>query len=155
MIAGGAAFLSFNSQQPYADSVNSLEFTEKFYGYLKQYGCNPWMDTQDLDSGDYMSVTIYKTLDECKAVIPIITRAYAQSLWCMRELYYATYKKSTQIHSVVIEDGWNREQVGEWLENILKQVKMRLKVNPTDELKMANIASKIAKVLHSHNSISL
>ena len=106
------------------------------------------MDTQDLDCGDYSSIlAIYKTLDECKAVVPVITRGYAQSLWCMRELYYATYKKSTQIYSVAIEDDWEREQGGKWLANTLRKMKMHLKVNPTDELKVAKIASKIAKVL--------
>ena len=50
------------------------------------------------------------------------------------------------MHPVVIEDGWQREEGGKWLENTLKQVKMHLHVNPADKKKMADIASKIAKV---------
>lgn len=145
-LSAGSAFLSFSTRCP--GSVNTLEFTEKFYHCLEINGCNPWMYAEDLQSGDVLSVTIFKTLDECKAVIPIVTKGFAQSIWCMREVYYATFKKSTQMHPVVIEDGWKKQEVGIWLENTLSQVSMHLNVNPTDERRMADIASKIGKVVN-------
>ena len=104
------------------------------------------MDANDIESGDYLSVTIYRTLDECKAVVPIVTRGYARSLWCMRELYYAMSRGSVQIHPVVIEDGWEEEEAGEWLNLILKDKKMNIAKDPTDEQKMNEVALKITKV---------
>ena len=104
------------------------------------------MDVNDLRSGDHLSVTIYKTLDKCNALIPIVTRGYAKSLWCMRELHYARSVESVQIHSVVIEDGWKKEEAGEWLKLILEDKKMNIVRDPTDEDKMEEVASKIANV---------
>lgn len=104
------------------------------------------MDAENLQSGDSLSVTIFKTLDECNAVVPIVTRGYATSLWCMRELYYAMFSKKSQMHPVVIESGWKNEEVGEWLDNTLSQVRMHVRVDHTDENKMKEVASKIAKV---------
>ena len=49
------------------------------------------------------------------------------------------------MHPVVIEDGWQREEGGKWLENTLKQVKMHCHVNSADK-KISDIASNIAKV---------
>ena len=108
-LTAGAAFLSFSRQRPYHDSVDSRTFTGEFCQCLKENGCNPWMDAYDLQSGDSLSIKIYKTLDECKAVVPIVTRGYAQSLWCLRELYYAMSKRSPQIYPVVLESGWEME----------------------------------------------
>ena len=102
------------------------------------------MDAEDLGSGDYLSVTIFKTLQQCKAIIPIVTRGYAQSLWCMRELYYAKFTKSAQLHPVVIEDGWQSEDVGKWLEGVLGEVKYTT-VRDHD---IKGVAWKIAKVSH-------
>ena len=105
------------------------------------------MDANDLQSGDSLSVTIYKTLDECRAVVPMVTRGYAQSLWCMRELYYyAMSKPSPQIHSVVLEDGWEMEEAGKWLKLMLKQKKMNTVHQPSDETEMEEVALKISKV---------
>ena len=112
-------------------------------------GCNPWMNDGDVHSVDCVSVTVYKTLDECKVVVPIVTTGYAQCLRCLRELYYVTFKKTAQIFPVVIEDGWEKEEVGKWLENTLKKGEVHHIDNMTDEQKMANIASKIATVLGS------
>ena len=141
----GAVFLSF-SQRPYPDSVDLRSCTGRICRYLKDKGCNPWMDAEDLQSGDSFSITAYKTLDECKAVVPIVTRGYAQSLWRMRELYYATSKASTRIFPVVIEDGWEKGKAGKWLTVTLKQSQMHVLTNPTDKLQVEAVALRIVKV---------
>ena len=66
----------------------------------------------------------------------------------MRELYYAMFNKSAHnyLNPVIIEDGWEGEKVGIWLKEVLKQVKMNIIGDPTDEKKMADVASKIATV---------
>ena len=87
--------------------------------------------------------TIFKTLDECKAIVPIVTRGSAKSLWCMRELYYVTFNKLTRIYPVVIEDDWKIEGAGAWLNITLKQVEV---VNPVNEEKIEEVAQKISKV---------
>ena len=104
------------------------------------------MDANDIQSGDSLSVTIYMTLDECKALVPIVTRGYARSLWCVRELYYAMSRGSVQIHPVIIEDDWENEEAGEWLKLILKDKKMNIVKHPTNEGEMAEVSLKIAKV---------
>ena len=107
------------------------------------------MDAEDLHSGDYLSVAIFTTLQKCKAIVPIVTRGYAQSLWCMRELYYAKLTESAQILPVVIEDGWQREDVGRWLEGVLGEVKY-ISVRDQD---VKGVALKIAEVGHlMHNN---
>ena len=142
----GTVFLSFSRQRPYPDSVDSQSCTGRIYRYLSDMGCNPWMDATGLESGDSLSITVYKTLDESKAIVPIVTRGYARSLRCMRELYYTTSKVSTQIFPVVTESGWEREEAGQWLAVTLKQSNMHILSNPTDEQQMEAIALKIAKV---------
>ena len=118
---------------------------ERIYHLLRQYGCNPWMDVIDLEIGD-LSVTSFKTLEQCKAVVPIVTRGYAKSLQCMRELYYVKLKhQSAQVHPVVIEDGWEREAGGQWLKVTMSEVKIRVR-NPEDEKNLKEVVDNIAKV---------
>ena len=111
------------------------------------------MDAENLQSGDSLMVTIYKTLDECKAVVPVLTRGFAQSLWCMRELYFATFNKSVTLHPVVIEGGWERGKAGGWLEAILSQFKVHVITNPSDVSEVARISSEITQVAMTHNCI--
>ena len=136
------AFLSFSRRKRFETSTDAREFTGTLFSHLDGLGCNPWMDANDLGSGDYLSVTIFKTLQKCKAIIPIVTRGYAQSLWCMRELYYAKFIKSVRLYPVVIEDGWQSEDVGTWLEGVLGEVKFT-SVHTQD---IEGVASKSAKV---------
>ena len=138
---GGAAFLSFSRRKGFETSTDAREFTGTLCARLDGLGCNPWMDAKDLGSGDYLSVTIFKTLQKCKAIIPIVTRGYAQSLWCMRELYFA---KSVRLYPVVIEDGWQSEDVGKWLEGVLGEVKF----TSVRTQGIEGVASKIANVSH-------
>ena len=139
-----AAFLSFSRRKCFETSPDAREFTGKLCHHLDGLGCNPWMDAKDLDCGDHLSVTIFKTLKKCKAIIPIVTRGYAQSLWCMRELYYAKFTKPVRLYPVVIEDDWQSEDVGKWLEGVLGEVKMTfVRTQGIEE-----VASKIAKVSH-------
>ena len=133
-------FLSFSRRKPSETSINGREFTETLYHHLDGGDCNPWMDAEDLGSGDYLSVVIFKTLQGCKAIVPVVTRGYAQSLWCMRDLYYAKFTKSAQLHPVIIEDGWEDEDVGKWLKGVLGEVKFAHKPAVED------VALKVAKV---------
>ena len=141
----GAAFLSFSRRKRFETSVNAREFTGTLYGHLDGLDCNPWMDAEDLGNGDYLSVAIFKTLQQCKAIVPIVTRGYAQSLWCMRELYFAKFTKPTQLHPVVIEDGWQSEDVGKWLEGVLGEVKYISVRDHTDQA-IKGVSLKIAQV---------
>lgn len=60
-------------------------------------------------------------LKQCKAIIPIITRGYAQSIQCVRELYYfVLLHPSQQCYPMMSEvDHIHREQAGKWL---MKQI---------------------------------
>ena len=110
------------------------------------------MHIVDLEIGDPEAATVFKTLDQCKAVVPIVTRGYAKSLQCMRELYYAKLKhQSAKVHPVVIEDGWEHEACGQWLKVTLGEVKITIH-DTTNEDTLKEVAMNIAKViLIAHN----
>ena len=146
-----AVFLSFSHQRCFETSIDALEFTETLYTYLDRLDCNPWMDDEDLGNGDFLSVIIFKTMQKCKAIVPIVSRGYAQSLWCLRELYYAKFIKTVELHPVMIEDGWQSEDTGNWLEGVLGEVKY----DSVGKQDIESIASKIAKVSHSSVSIHM
>ena len=135
-------FLSFSRRRRFETFIDARDFTESLYGYLDKLNCNPWMDAEDLGNGDYLSVIIFKTMQKCKAIVPIVTRGYAQSLWCMRELYYAKFIKTVQLHPLMVEDGWQLEDTGNWLQEVLGEVKY----DSVGKQDIESIASKIANV---------
>ena len=104
------------------------------------------MDAVDLESGDPITATVFKTLEQCKAVVPIVSKGYAKSHQCMRELYYVMLKhRSAQLHPVIIEDGWEHEAGGQWVMATLGEVKIKIN-DCTDEKTLGQVALKIAEV---------
>ena len=99
------------------------------------------MDDVELKSGDFTSVAIFSTLRNCKAIVPVVTEGYAQTLQCLRELYYVKSIEAAQLLPVILEDGWETENAGEWLKLMVGEVKCH-GVSADDE----SVAFKIAKV---------
>ena len=94
----------------------------KLYDYLVEVeGLQPWIDKNKPTLGDTLSKDIFTALQQCKAIIPIITRGYARSIQCIRELYYfALLHPSQQCYPMMSEiDQIEREQAGKWL---MKQI---------------------------------
>ena len=111
------------------------------------------MDAVDLESEDCITVTVFKTLEQCKAVVPIVTRGYANSLQCLRELYYVKLKhRSAQLHPIVLEYGWEHEAGGQWLRATLSEVNSRV-YHCAVEANLKEVAMNIAKVCFKEKTV--
>ena len=103
-------------------SPNSFMDAMKLYDYLVEIeGLKPWIDNDKPTLGDTLSKDIFMALKQCKAIIPIITRGYARSIQCIRELYYfVLLHPSQQCYPMMSEvDQIEREDAGKWL---MKQI---------------------------------
>ena len=90
----------------------------KLYDYfMKVEGLKPWMDKNKPTLGDNLSREVLSALKRCTAIIPIVTRGYARSIQCVRELYYfALLHPNQPCHSLISEfRQMEREQTGKWL----------------------------------------
>ena len=122
-------FISYSEIRAFkGGSPNSFESADKLYDVLKNEGLNPWIDKNKATLGDNLSEEILMALKQCSAIIPIVTRGYAQSIQCIRELYFFT------LHNVLLPnqhcypmmsetDQIDRELTGKWLVKNLKSFK--------------------------------
>lgn len=62
-----------------------------------------WLDTDDISSGSDWHGAIGTALDNCKAIIPVITSKYVSSTFCKKELYNADGDRKL-IFPVFLED---------------------------------------------------
>ena len=114
-------FISYSQVRAFKDSPNSFEDARKLYDMLIDEGLNPWIDKNKATLGDDLSREILMALKQCSAIIPIVTRGYAQSIQCIRELYYFTLLHQNQ-HCYPMRSEINlidRELTGKWL---MKQI---------------------------------
>ena len=76
------------------------------------------MDDEELEVGDVLAEQIFWAIKQCNFIIPIMTGGYANSLWCLRELYYAAlHKPEIAIIPMLFEneDVINNQKAGKWL----------------------------------------
>ena len=114
-------FISYSHIRAFQqDSPNSVMDANKLYDYLvKIEGLKPWIDKNRPTLGDNLSRKVLSALKRCRAIIPIVTRGYARSLQCVRELYYFAllhpnqpcYPMMSEFHQYEME----RDQAGKWL----------------------------------------
>ena len=108
----------------YVDSPDALTEAESLYDELKAKGCKPWMDKKELEFGDVLAEKIFWEIRRSDFIIPIMTGSYATSLWCLRELYYATLQKDPNrpktIIPMLLEDEAviDNQKAGKWLLSI-------------------------------------
>ena len=53
---------------------------------LENNGFSVWLDTEDIPAGSDWHGAIGTGLNRCKAILPIITRKYVGSRYCMNEV---------------------------------------------------------------------
>ena len=105
----------------YRDSPDAYAEAKDLYAELEAQGCKPWMDEKGLEFGDVLAKEIFWAIKQCDFIIPIMTGGYATSLWCLRELYYATlqndFKRPKTIIPMLLEDEdvIDDQKAGRWL----------------------------------------
>lgn len=111
-------FISFSRRKKFSDSPDAYKVAKDLYARLEREGCKPWMDEEGIEYGEGLAEGIFTALKECDVIIPVITRGYAMSLWCLRELYYTILQKPRKkVIPLLLEDEKEikHERAGSWL----------------------------------------
>ena len=90
-------FLSYSREQ------ESNKFVAKLKKQLELAGFSVWMDTEDIHTGSDWHSAIGEALQNCKALIAVMTTRYLTSEYCKKELYMASDEKKP-IFPVVLGD---------------------------------------------------
>lgn len=81
-------FLSYGREE------STTPFVTRLKADLEQEGYSVWVDTADIPSGSDWHTAIGQALQNCKALVALITRKYIKSKFCKNELfmYDSTHK---------------------------------------------------------------
>ncbi|KAF8029100.1 hypothetical protein BT93_E1694 [Corymbia citriodora subsp. variegata] len=82
-------FLSFRGPDTRAT------FTDSLYHTLLDKGISVFIDKQGIDVGEEIGPEIFQAIDDSKICIPIFSRDYASSSWCLRELEHMMQRRKT------------------------------------------------------------
>ncbi|XP_048134134.1 disease resistance protein L6-like [Rhodamnia argentea] len=83
-------FLSFRGPDTRAN------FTDSLYHALLDKGIHVFMDKKGIDVGEEIGPEIFQAIDGSKICIPIFSREYASSSWCLRELEHMMERRKTK-----------------------------------------------------------
>ena len=87
----------------YGREVDVSYFVRQLKRDLEANGYAVWLDMESIPSGSDWHGAIGTGLQECSAIIPIITQKYVSSRFCMNELYTADGDKKA-IFPIMYED---------------------------------------------------
>ncbi|KAF8034870.1 hypothetical protein BT93_C1021 [Corymbia citriodora subsp. variegata] len=82
-------FLSFRGPDTRAN------FTDTLYYALLDKGIRVFIDKKGIDVGEEIGPEIFQAIDDSKICIPIFSKGYAFSSWCLRELEHMMQRKKT------------------------------------------------------------
>lgn len=74
------AFLSFRG-----DPIRKT-FVDHLHSSLKNAGFNVFLDSENLNRGDEISSTLQNAIKDSSILIPIFTKNFAESHWCLNEV---------------------------------------------------------------------
>ena len=80
-------FLSYSRER------ESTEFVAKLKRELETVGFSVWVDTEDIHTGSDWHSAIGEALQNCKALVAVMTARYLSSDYCRKELYMASDEK--------------------------------------------------------------
>ncbi|KAK3428263.1 hypothetical protein EUGRSUZ_F04311 [Eucalyptus grandis] len=83
-------FLSFRGPD------TRLTFTDSLYYALLGKGICVSIEKQGIDAGEEIGPQIFQAIDASKICIPILSRGYASSSWCLRELEHMMECRKTE-----------------------------------------------------------
>ena len=87
----------------YGREVDVTYFVKQLKRDLEANDFSVWLDLESIPSGSDWHGAIGTGLQECTAIIPIITKKYIESRFCMNELYAADGDKKL-IFPIMYED---------------------------------------------------
>ncbi|XP_039165442.1 disease resistance protein RPV1-like [Eucalyptus grandis] len=70
-------------------------FTDFLYYTLLDKGISVFIDKQGIDVGEEIGPEIFQAIDDSEICIPIFSRGYASSSWCLRELEHMMQRRKT------------------------------------------------------------
>ena len=73
----------------YGREPSVIQFAKQLKRDLEANGFSAWLDTDSIPSGKDWHGAIGTGLQDCVAIIPVITQKYIDSRFCMNELYTA------------------------------------------------------------------
>ncbi|XP_039164763.1 disease resistance protein RPV1-like [Eucalyptus grandis] len=82
-------FLSFRGPD------TRTNFTDFLYYTLLDKGIGVFIDNQGIDVGEEIGPEIFQAIDDSEICIPIFSRGYASSSWCLRELEHMMKRRKT------------------------------------------------------------
>ena len=119
-------FISFSRRRANDESPDARKQAIELSDMLEKEGVRTWIDKSNLNTGDHLTETIFSGLKRCKALVSVITRGYAQSLWCLREFYFFSLAHSSENIFPIMDNEaeyLEREKAGSWLQKRVKEVK--------------------------------
>ena len=77
----------------------------------------PWVDTGGIGAGDTLTNEIFSALTMCDTVIPMITKEYTESIWCLRELLFTKCQETKRLIPVLYvgHQALENKTAGKWL----------------------------------------
>ena len=87
----------------YGRELDVSQFVKQLKRDLEANGYSVWLDLESIPSGSDWHGAIGTGLQECAAIIPILTQKYIGSRFCMNELYTADGDKKL-IFPIMYED---------------------------------------------------
>jgi len=82
-------FLSFRGPDTRAN------FTDSLYHALLDKGIHVFIDKKGIDIGEEIGLEILQAINDSKICIPIFSKSYASSSWCLRELKHMMERRKT------------------------------------------------------------
>ncbi|KAL3745541.1 hypothetical protein ACJRO7_014626 [Eucalyptus globulus] len=83
-------FLSFRGPD------TRTNFTDSLYHALLDKGIHVFMDKKGIDVGEEIGPEIFQAINDSKICIPIFSKEYASSSWCLRELEHMMECRKTE-----------------------------------------------------------
>ena len=92
-------FLSYGREDEVKAFVRRLKLD------LEAAGLSTWLDVDDIPTGSDWHNEIGVALENCRALLAVITKKYVSSRYCKGELYVANGNKKS-LFPVIYEEGW-------------------------------------------------
>lgn len=166
----------------YSREVESTEFVTKLKKDLESAGFSVWMDTEDIHTGSDWHSAIGEALQNCKALIAVMTARYLTSEYCKKELYMASDEKKpifpvvlrevdfskcdsgvrytiSSLNRISFDDANDQKAFAKLLEGLKRQVRPSISEKPLKNFTVDEVCAfveglEISSQLFKANSIS-
>lgn len=92
----------------YGRETNVSRFVKDLKVKLLQHGVEVWLDVDSIKPGDNWRAAIGRGLDECSALVCVLTQKYVSSEYCQKELFAVQEEKKLVLPLLHEEIDWRR-----------------------------------------------